>query len=100
MVLKAGRNYQSVKEPLLRTTARGVQGLLVVSRYLLIDPNGKVLDVDKMQWRDDGLFSIKLPERLPPGQYTVILGIFPDGNFLRPSAKILKVRLGAATSPG
>ncbi len=73
-------NTGSVKEPLLRTTTRGVDGLLVVSRYLLIDPDGKVLKVDKMQWKEDGDFTIELPERLPPGQYTVILGIFLDGN--------------------
>ena len=54
MILKMGRKYQLVKEPLLRTTMRGVDGLLVVSRYLLIDPDGKVLKVDKMQWKEDG----------------------------------------------
>ena len=88
MILKAGRDYRLVKEPLLRTTTRGVDGLLVVSRYLLIDPDGKVLKVDKMQWGEDGQFAIELPERLPPGQYTVILGIFLDGNSLQPSARI------------
>jgi hypothetical protein len=100
MILKAGRAYQLVTEPLLRTTMRGVNPLLVVSRYLLIDADGKVLNVDKMQWREDGHFAIDLPERLPPGQYTVILGIFLDGNALQPSARILQVRVGATGSPG
>ena len=100
MVLKAGGDYRLVKEPLLRTTTRGVDGLLVVSRYLLIDPDGKVLKVDKMQWGEDGHFTIELPERLPPGQYTVILGIFLDGNSVQPSARIVRVRVGAAGSPG
>ena len=49
-----------------------------------------------MQWREDGQFVIKLPDSLPPGQYTVILGIFLDGNALQPSAKVLRVRVGAA----
>lgn len=103
MVLKAGRKYLLVKEPLLRTTTRGVYGLLVVSRYLLIDPAGKVLEVDKMQWREDGQFTIKLPERLAPGQYTVLLAVFLDGNTLQSPAKILRFkvgRVGAAGSPG
>jgi hypothetical protein len=77
-----------------------VQGLLVVSRYLLIGPDGKVVKVDKMQWKEDGQFVIKLPDNLTPGQYTVILGIFLDGNALEPSAKVLRVRIGAAGAPG
>lgn len=92
MNLKAGRGYKLVTEPLTRSTTRGVYGLLVVSRYLLLDPEGKVLTVDKMQWRDDGQFAIKLPDRLPPGEYTVILGIFLDGNLLDPPARPARAR--------
>jgi hypothetical protein len=100
MLLKAGRTYRLEKEPLRQQTTRGVQGLLVVSRYLLIGPDGKVVKVDKMQWKEDGQFVIKLPDNLTPGQYTVILGIFLDGNALEPSAKVLRVRIGAAGVPG
>jgi len=100
MVLKAGRKYQRVKEPLLRSTTRGVDGLLVVSRYLLIGPDGRVLKVDKMQWAEDGHFAIKLPEDLPPGQYTAMLGIFLDGNAVHPSTKIVPFRVGGPGAPG
>ena len=100
MILKMGRNYQLVKEPLLRTTMRGTFGLLVVSRYLLINPDGTVHDLDKMHWRDNGNFTIDLPERLPPGEYTVNLAIFLDGNSTVPSAKTLRFRIGRAGSPG
>ena len=100
MVLKTGRTYRLEKEPLLHQTTRGVQGLLVVSRYLLIGPDGRVLKVDKMEWKEDGQFVIELPDGLAPGQYTVILGIFLDGNAMDPSAKVLRVRVGAAAAPG
>ncbi len=101
MTLKGGRGYRDVKEPLLHTTMRGTYPLLVVSRYLLIDDaDGKVLKVDKMQWREDGQFAIDLPERLSPGQYTVILAVFLDGNALQPSARMLHVRVGPRGSPG
>jgi hypothetical protein len=99
MVMKAGRAYRLVKEPLLHSTTRGVQGLLVVSRYLLIDPGGRVVKVDKMQWKEDGQFAITLPEGLPAGRYTVILGIFLDGNAVEPSAKVMRVRVSAG-APG
>jgi hypothetical protein len=100
MALKMGRAYKVVKEPLLRTTMRGTFGLLVVSRYLLIDPDGTVLNVDKMQWRDDGRFAIQLPERLTPGQYTLLLAVFLDGNSMLPAASTLRFRVGDAGVPG
>jgi hypothetical protein len=101
MLLKAGRGYQFHKEPLLHTTARGVQSILVVSRYVMIAPDGRVLKVDKMSWGEDGRFNVKLPEDLQPGEYKVILGIFLDGNALHPSARIVRVRVGgAARAPG
>lgn len=100
LILKAGRGYKPTKEPLLRTTTRGVQGLLVVSRYLLIGPDGKVLKIDKMHWGEDGHFSIELTERLPPGQYTLVLGILLDGNALDPPASILRFRVDATGVPG
>jgi hypothetical protein len=84
---------------LLRTTMRGTFGLLVVSRYLLIGPDGKVRTLDKMHWEDDGRFTIKLPKRLPPGEYTVNLAVFLDGNSMAPSAKSLRLRVGGTGSP-
>jgi hypothetical protein len=100
MTLKGGRGYTHVKEPLLHTTARGLYPLLVVSRYLLIDAAGKVLKVDKMRWAEDGHFAVDLAPQLPPGDYTVILGIFLDGNAVQPSARVVPVRIPAAGSPG
>ena len=100
MVLKAGRNYKLTKEPLLRTTMRGTHGLLVVSRYLLIGPDGNVRELDKMLWENDGRFTIKLPERLPPGEYTVNLAIFLDGNSMVPSTRSIHFRIGGAGPPG
>ncbi len=99
MVLKAARTYRLVKEPLLRTTTRGVYGLLVVSRYLLIAPDGEVLTVDKMHWADDGRFHIQLPDGLAPGPYTVVLGIFLDGNAVQPSAKVMRFDVAATGAP-
>jgi hypothetical protein len=87
-----GRDYKLRKEPLLRTTMRGTTGLLVVSRYVLIGPDGAVLKVDKMQWADDGRFIVALPEGLPPGRYTVLLAIFLDGNTVDPSVARVEFR--------
>jgi hypothetical protein len=101
MTLKGGRGYRNVKEPLLHSTVRGTYPLLVVSRYLLIDKTAdRVLKVDKMAWQPDGRFTIDLPQDLPPGEYTVILAVFLDGNAVEPSARILHIRrIGASGVP-
>jgi hypothetical protein len=100
MLLKAGRGYHLTREPLRRTTTRGVNSLLVVSRYILLGPDGRVLAVDKMHWEEEGQFTIALPDSLSPGQYTAIVGIFLDGNALQPSSKVLKFRVGATGTRG
>jgi len=53
--------------------------------------------VDKMHWAEDGRFHIQIPDGLAPAQYTVILGIFLDGNAVRPSAEVMRFDV-AATS--
>jgi hypothetical protein len=100
MALKAGRARKLSKETLTRTTMRGTAGLLVVSRYLLIGPDGTVLDVDKMHWQDDGSFTIAIPQRLARGRYSVLLAVFLDGNSLLPSARVLRFDVGGTGPPG
>jgi hypothetical protein len=90
ITVKAGRHYEIRKEPLTHTTARGTRGVVVVSRYMLIGPQGDVINVDRMHWKKDNRFRIDLPDRIPTGQYTVVAGIFLDGNTLDPSVKVFR----------
>jgi hypothetical protein len=53
-----------------------------------------------MHWGDDGRFTVDLPERLPPGDYTINLAIFLDGNSMVPSARSVHFRIGRAGPPG
>ena len=100
MTVKAERSYRVERQPLTRQTSHGLFGLLVVSRYLLIGPDGTVLEADRMEWEDDGRFAIDLPPGLQPGTYTVILVIFLDGNSVHPPAELLRFRVGGQTSSG
>ena len=100
ITLKVGRDYRVERQPLTRQTSHGLFGLLVVSRYVLIGPDGTVLDVDRMRWEDDGRFVVDLPQALRPGQYTVVAAIFLDGNSLHPSARLLRWRIGEQSPPG
>jgi len=94
------RHYETQREPLTRRTSRGVWGLLVVSRYLLIGPDGSVVDAGKMQWLEDGRFALALPAGLPSGDYAALVAVFLDGNSLMPSTRTLHFRLAEGERSG
>ncbi len=87
--VKVQRHYETSLVPLNRNTSRGVYGALVVSRYLLIGPHGRVVIADKMQWQGDDRFLVELPEDLLPGRYAVLVAVYLDGNTLQPSTGML-----------
>jgi len=91
--VKVQRSYKTVLEPLTRKTTRGLYGILVDSRYLLVGADGAVVGAGKMRWEEDGRFVVDLPERMSPGRYTVLLAIYLDGNSLTPSAKALRFQV-------
>ena len=91
--VKLGRQYETQRETLTRKTSHGLYGLLVVSRYLLVGPEGTVVAADKMRWRKDGSFVVDLPDRMAPGGYSVFVAVFLDGNSLTPSTGILRFRI-------
>jgi hypothetical protein len=91
--VKVQRSYKTVLEPLTRKTTRGLYGLVVASRYLLVGPDGAVVGAGKMRWEEDGRFAVDLPERMSPGRYTVLLAIYLDGNSLTPSTKVLRFQV-------
>lgn len=90
IVVKVARHYEIRREPLTRNTARGTRGVLVASRYLLIGPEGAVVDAGTMRWEKDNRFRVVLPNRLPPGRYAAVVGVFLDGNARTPSTKLLR----------
>ncbi|MFQ5775262.1 MAG: hypothetical protein ACE5GS_12145 [Kiloniellaceae bacterium] len=90
MMVRDQRSYKTVHEPLTRETSRGLYGVLVVSRELVIGPNGRVVSAGKMRWAEDGRFVVDLPKHMPSGRYTVLAAIYLDGNSLNPSTGVLR----------
>ncbi|NIR45278.1 MAG: hypothetical protein GWO39_13250, partial [Gammaproteobacteria bacterium] len=88
--VKVARHYEVRRAPLDRHTGRGTYGALVVSRYLLIGPEGRVVRAGKMQWQRDDRFTVDLPSGLPPGRYTILSAVYLDGNSLAPSTGVVR----------
>jgi hypothetical protein len=72
---------------------RGLYGIVVASRYLLVGPDGAVVGAGKMRWEEDGRFAVDLPERMSPGRYTLLLAIYLDGNSVTRSTKALRFQV-------
>lgn len=92
-VVKMQRTYTTVRERLRRETTRGLYGIRPESRYLLVGPDGSVVSAGTARLGNDERFVADLPARLPRGQYAFLVAIYPDGNTVNPSLKILRFRV-------
>ena len=89
--VKMGRRFKIEVAPLDRETARGLHGAFVLSRYLLIGPDGTVVRADQMRWAGDERFVVELPEEMPPGRYTILVAVYLGGNSLTPSTGMFRL---------
>ena len=92
--VEIGRRTKLEVAPLSRNTARGIHGVLVMSRYLLIGPDGSVVRADQMRWEGDDRFVVELPEGIQPGSYTVLVAVYLDRNSLTPSTGMFRFEVG------
>lgn len=88
-VVREQRNYTTVREPLKRVALRGTYRIRPDSHYVILGPDGSVVQVGAATMKDDGRFTAELPERLPRGRYTFMVGIYLDGNTIRPATRII-----------
>jgi hypothetical protein len=66
------------------------------SRFVVIGPDGSVLQVGTAKMTEDGHLVAELPEHLARGRYTFLVAIYLDGNTVDPSAKILSFDANAS----
>jgi hypothetical protein len=80
IALKAGRRHVVRREPLSRTTAQGMRGVLITAGYVLIGPDGAVTAAGRMTWEKDNRFRLPLPEIVPAGRHAAVVGVYLNGN--------------------
>ncbi len=95
-VIKEQRSYRTVRERFKRDTVRGLHLIRPDSRYLVLGPDGSVVEANKARMEDDGRFVVDLPERLPRGRYTFLFAIYPDGNSVSPATRMLSFEATAS----
>jgi hypothetical protein len=88
---KIMRRHEVRREPLSRTTAQGMRGVLVTARYVIIGPDGAVAAAGRMSWEKDNRFRLPLPENLPAGRHAAVVGVYLNGNTLPPAVRVFAV---------
>lgn len=83
------RNYRTVRERLKQGAMRGLYLIRPDSRYLVLGPDGSVVQASSARLHEDGYFVAALPKHLPRGRYTFLVAIYPDGNSVKPAARIV-----------
>jgi len=94
-VVQAQRSYETVREPLKPGALRGLYAIRTDSRFLVIGPDGSVLQAGAAKM-EDGHLVAELPEHLPRGHYIFLVAIYLDGNTVDPSAKLLSFEANAS----
>jgi hypothetical protein len=89
MATKFLRTYTIGRTRLRRETTRGLRGIRLDSRYLVVGPDGSVVRVGAARFGNDERLAVDLPARLPRGQYALLFAVYLDGNSVNPSWKIL-----------
>lgn len=95
-VVQEQRNYATVREPLKPGALRGLYAIRTDSRFVVIGPDGSVLQAGTAKMAEDGHLVVELPEHLPRGHYTFLVAIYLDGNTVDPSARLLSFEANAS----
>jgi hypothetical protein len=95
-VVQEERNYRTVREPLKPGALRGLYLIRPDSRFVVIAPDGSVLQAGTAKMAEDGHLVAELPEQLPRGRYTFLVAIYLDGNTVDPTARMLSFEVGAS----
>jgi hypothetical protein len=86
---KAQRNYHVVREPLGNHSMVGVYRVQPLALYAVLSPQGEVLKAGNASYAGDGIFTIELQGKVPPGRYTVLTTLYLNDNYIEPDVRMI-----------
>jgi hypothetical protein len=93
-VEKAQRSYHRVREPLGSQSMVGVYRVKALAKYVALSPQGEVLKAGTAPYAGDGIFTIELQGKVPPGRYTVLTTIYVNDNYIEPDVRLVSYEVG------
>jgi hypothetical protein len=88
-VEKAQRSYHVVREPLGNQAMVGVYRVKPLATYVVLSPQGEVRKVGTASYAGDGIFTIELQGKVPPGRYTVLTTLYLNDNYIEPDVRMV-----------
>jgi len=95
-VFRFQRSYRVVREP-LGGDSSGQTQRPVLCRYVVVGPEGDVLNAGTSEQGEAGKFTVDLKGKLPPGFHTVMVALYQGENFVDPEVKMVRHRVGGGS---
>jgi hypothetical protein len=92
-VEKAQRTYNLAKEPLNNQSLVGAYRVRPVVRYIVLSPQGDVVKAGGGSYAGDGIFTVELPGKMPPGHYTVLTTMYLNDNYIEPDVRLIPYQI-------
>ncbi len=91
-LFKYDRYYKIVTEPLGSNTSGAYDDITAVCRYLVMRGDGQVVKTGAVAGPKSGAFSFNPTDGLGRGNYTIMLAVFVNDNFMKPDIKTVAYR--------
>ncbi len=95
-VFRFQRSYRVVREP-FGGDSSGQTRWPALCRYVVVGPEGDVLNAGTSEQGEAGKFTVDLKGKLPPGSHTVMLALYQGENFVDPEVKMVRYRVGGGS---
>jgi hypothetical protein len=92
-VEKTGRTYTMTREPLKSSSLVGVYRIKPVCKFVVLSPDGDVVESRIAPFGDDETFNVDLEGKLQPGLYTIMIAIYLNENYVNPDVKLVHYRV-------
>lgn len=90
-MMKFGRTYKILREPLRKEILTGLEPVRPACRYVVLDEKGSVLGAGDAAYDGDRLFKIRLPAAMGS---RLLVAVYVDDNYINPPVSILEVGNG------
>jgi hypothetical protein len=97
VIAKAMRSYKLVRTPIGKVQADVLKRAAPECRYVVVDENARVVLEGNAPLGDARVFQVDLGNQLPPGRYTMLAAIAPNGNMM--NAEIRRIPVVIAPAP-
>lgn len=81
------RSYALVRKPFQPGASTGIRPDVVVGRYVVVSPDGRVVRTGIAKPGEDAVFRVDLKGTLAPGRYVLLIALYLNDNAINPDTR-------------